>query len=179
VHKQFPTATIIDPDSKTPHSWRVALLPYLDQKALYDRYRLNEPWDSEHNRKLIEEGARIYQVPQDGAEGQCGYFALVGPGTVFDPDKAPITVERIVDGTSMTMSIVEAKRDIPWTKPEDIAYIQDQPLPEFGGYFPGGFDALFVDGSVHFLSDRVDQQLLGDIISIDGREPVDAEKLHH
>ena len=40
---------------KNAHSWRVELLPYLDQNDLYGQYRMNEPWDSENNKKVLEQ----------------------------------------------------------------------------------------------------------------------------
>jgi hypothetical protein len=170
VHKHFPPAVIMGPDGKTPHSWRVALLPYLDKPGLYEQYRLDEPWDSEHNRSLVAAGAELFSVPSETPSDDCGYFALVGPGTAFDPDKTPLGVRNIVDGTSKTVAIVEAKRSIPWTTPEDVVYDPDGPLPKLGGFFTGGFDALFLDAHVSFLPDDVDERLLRALISYSGRE---------
>src|SRR4029078_916180 len=45
-HRQLPSAVVMGKDGKTPHSWRVEILPYLEQQALYNQYRLDEPWDS-------------------------------------------------------------------------------------------------------------------------------------
>ncbi|MEX2560459.1 MAG: H-X9-DG-CTERM domain-containing protein, partial [Pirellulales bacterium] len=53
---------------------------------------------------------------------------------------------------SYTIMAVEARRDIPWTKPEDIAYDPDKPLPELGGHFSDGFNVAMMDGSVRFLA---------------------------
>ena len=52
TYKVFPPAFIADADGKPMHSWRVLLLPYLEQQVFYMRYRFDEPWDSPHNRSL-------------------------------------------------------------------------------------------------------------------------------
>ncbi len=170
VNKHFPPAVVMGPDGKTPHSWRVELLPYLDKRELFNNYRMDEPWDSDHNRALIAEGAELFSVPSDVPTQDCGYFAIVGSGTAFDPEKGPITIRRVVDGTSKTIAIVEAKHSIPWTKPQDIAYAADQPLPALGGFFPGGFHAVWLDAHVSFLPDSIPADYLKAVISYDGRE---------
>ena len=85
----------------------------------------------------------------------------------------------ITDGTSNTILVVEAERDIPWTKPEDIAYDPDKPLPKFGGRpLPAGisgangFLASFADGSVRFISDTTDEVTLRALITKAGGEVV-------
>ncbi len=63
VNKHFPAPVIMGPDGKTPHSWRVAILPYLDQQELYKQYNLNEPWDSPHNKKLLKKSPPSIGTP--------------------------------------------------------------------------------------------------------------------
>ena len=69
------------------------------------------------------------------------------------------------DGTANTIFLVEARRKIPWTKPEDIAYTTQAPIPQFGGYHNGGFHASLADGSVRFLADSLDQNTLRNAIN--------------
>ncbi len=142
----FPSASIIGPDGKTPHSWRVALLPYLGYKKLFDRYKLNEPWDSESNRKILSEMPAEYRAVYDSNNTNACYFVLTGRTTLFPPDKT-FRMSGIIDGPANTLLAVEAKRDIPWTKPEDLSYAPDKPLPELGGFDPDGFSTVFVDTS--------------------------------
>ncbi len=156
----FPPAVVMGPDGKTPHSWRVELLPYLDKQALYDHYRLDEPWDSENNKKVLEQIPEAFTSPFNNVNSNnSGYYVLVGPGTVFEgPDG--VRIRDIVDGTSNTLMIVESKRNIPWTKPEDIPFDPKKPLPELGGFVKGQFTAALADGSVHtFSSEKVKDQL--------------------
>ena len=174
TYGHFPAAQNYAAGSKHPHSWRVALLPFLEQQAIYDQYHLDEPWDSEANLKFAKTVVPVYRSPFDkGSSTNASYFALTGPDTVFfDPNGAKFRT--IIDGTSHTIMFVEAKRDIPWTKPEDIPYDAEKPLPELGGWMPGIFQAAMCDGSVRVISQQVDEKTLRAMITRDGREVIDS-----
>jgi beta-lactamase regulating signal transducer with metallopeptidase domain len=160
AQKTFPPAIVIGPDGRTPHSWRVALLPYLGHDALYREYRLDEPWDSENNRQVLAKMPAIYRHPSDGGlSTNSSYFVLTGESTVFNGSTG-CRLADIRDGTSNTILVVEARRDIPWTRPEDIPFDPDGDLPELGGYHAEGFSAAHADGSVTFYSKSVDATLL-------------------
>jgi hypothetical protein len=139
-----------DKADDVPRSWRVELLPMLGYQELYKQYRLDEPWDSDMNRKVLAQMPTAYRAPADKAGSQhASYFALVGAGTIFD-DRDGTKVTEITDGTSNTLLFVEAKRDTPWTKPEDVAYGVEK-LPELGGWQEGVFLAALADGSARIF----------------------------
>jgi hypothetical protein len=171
--RRLPPAVLLGPDGKTPHSWRVAILPYLGYNELYERYRLDEPWDSEHNRDLIKLMPPIYRSPFDvAASTNTSYFVFTGPDTIFFNNEGA-SFAQIPDGTANTILTVEAKREIPWTKPEDIPYAADQPLPKLGGWMPdGGFNYGHCDGSVFAMPGAPNEQLLRAKITRNGREIV-------
>jgi prepilin-type processing-associated H-X9-DG protein len=160
THQRFPARANFDAQGKPLLSWRVHLLPFLEQENLYRQFHLDEPWDSEHNRKLIPLMPSVYQNPSAPPEpGKAHYVGLVGKGTLFEGDKAR-RVSDIRDGTSNTLMFVEVDPDraVVWTKPEDIDFNPERPLEGLGKAHPGGFNAALCDGSVRFISQTIDRQ---------------------
>ena len=190
VNKTFPPAVLYGPDGKTPYSWRVALLPYLDQDALYRQYKFNEPWDSPDNKLVLAKIPVVFRDTGDATDTTySSYFAVTGPSTIFF-GKEGAKINEITDGTSNTLMLVEAKRDIPWTKPEDIPYaadvaaadaptrnvsryVTDAPLPKLGGHHADIFLAAFCDGSVRAISQKFDPAQLRKLLTRDGGELID------
>jgi len=131
-------------------SWRVAILPYIEQKALYDQFKLNEPWDSEHNKKLLDKMPKVFAPPPGVAAepGKTYFKVFTGPDTPFsNPMFGPRIPANFQDGTSNTLLIVEASDPVEWTKPEDISYDRLKPVPALGKYLPNTFFAVLADGS--------------------------------
>jgi len=171
VHGHFPPATLMGPDGKTLHSWRVELLPFLDEKRLYDQYHLNEPWDSANNKQVLERIPEVFHSPYDDPKStNSGYYVIVGPGTIFEGQDG-IKISDIIDGTSNTLLVVGSKRNIPWTKPDDISFDPHKPLPELGGYVEGKFAAGLADGSAHLFETAKVAKILKELIMRnDGQE---------
>lgn len=178
TYNRFPAAQWRGPDgnAKHPHSWRVALLPYLEQDALFRQYRFDEPWDSPANRAVMKKMPAVYRNNSPtGATGEAAYhsavFALVGPGTIWEVNDG-CRLADITDGTSNTIMVVETARPIPWNKPEDIEYAPDQPLPKFSNIHRGIFQAALCDGSVRAIADSIDQSTLRALITRNGGEVI-------
>ncbi len=179
-HQQrLPPATVLGPDGKTPHSWRIEILPFLGKggESLYKEYRLDEPWDSPANKRVLAQMPDVFRSAGDDLRStNSSFFALVGPGTVFE-GKAGIKIDQIFDGTSTTILLVEAKRNIPWTKPEDIPYDPAKPLPPLGGFDGDKFLALFANGTVRQFSMRLDERTLKALIGRNDRTVIDVDSL--
>jgi hypothetical protein len=165
-YHRIPPAVVIGPDGKTPHSWRVELLPFVSEGALYRKYHMDEPWDSPANKQILEQMPAVFRSPYDDPKSlNSGCYFLAGPDTA-----AGATLREITDGLSNTFLFVTAKRNIPWTKPEDIPFDSTQPVPTLGGFVPGEFAAAMCDGSAHrFQIDRVQNQLKWLIMRNDGK----------
>jgi RNA polymerase sigma-70 factor (ECF subfamily) len=178
TYKGLPPAAIYSKDGKPLLSWRVALLPFLGEGDLYKEFRLDEPWDSPHNRKLMEKMPKVYAA--HGAKvkpGSTFYRVFTGPGTVFEGAKGARMLD-ITDGTSNTIMIVEAGQAVPWTRPDELPYAAGKPLPKLGGQFQDGFYLALCDGSVRFVRTPINEQTLRALITRNGGEPVDLDKLN-
>jgi len=174
---RFPAAAIFK-DEKPLLSWRVAILPFLGQQALYDKFHRDEPWDSAHNKALVEQIPAVYSpvVPGGEAKGETFYQIFYGDGAMFEIDLRP-TLSDCFDGPSQTAMVVEAAKAVPWTKPEDVAFDKKKPVPQLGGQFEHGFHLLFADGSLLFLSKKIEEKTLRALITPRGNDAIVLDKL--
>jgi hypothetical protein len=256
---RMPSAATVGKEGKALLSWRVELLPYLGEQALYNQFKRDEPWDSPHNRKLLSKMPAVYappgvktqrpystyyQVfvssgpssggamagmmpmmggggggppsmpagqapaggppggrmgagpdaqPSAGGAGGPGPIPMGGAGgmgamgaapaggqhanTPFVKGEATRFPAGFPDGLSNTILIVEAGNPVPWTKPEDLHYAEDEALPELGGLFPNVFHSVFADGAVHTLTKNYDEKQLRYAITANDGMVMDLAKL--
>jgi RNA polymerase sigma factor (sigma-70 family) len=248
---RFPPAAIAGKDGKPLLSWRVAILPYLadydglTREDLHKAFRLDEPWDSPHNKKLLERMPAVFASPAAGGRETfmtvyrgfvspatnevVGYQAMMmgmmgggggmmqamksmHAGRVQEPDSRVdenkavaagwrremggmmvagvpsihagtffrenrgVELSQITDGTSNTITVVEAAQAVPWTKPDDLPFAGNSPLPSMGGSMRDGFAALFADGRVRLLDRRLDERILRCLITPSGGEIISADQ---
>lgn len=148
---QFPDS-ITDKKGKALLSWRVALLPHLEQDKLYKEFRLDEPWDSAHNVRLLQKMPDVYRSPRVSLSGKGNtvYQVFRGPDAVFGTGR-PARISGIFDGASNTILAVEVTEALPWTRPADVAFDRKKALPDFGKAYGKKPLALLFDGSVRVL----------------------------
>ncbi len=177
-HNSFPPAFSQSKDGKPLLSWRVLILPFLDQLALYDQFHLDEPWDSPHNRTLIAKMPAVFRCPAEkralAHEGKTRYLAPRGVATILRGAE-PVSLRDITDGTSNTIIAIDAGDDhaVIWSKPDDWEF---DPEPGIEGVFkshaPGGINAIFADGSVRYLQETIAPTTLRALLTRNGGEVI-------
>jgi hypothetical protein len=163
-------------------SWRVALLPYLEERQLYGDFRLDEPWDSPHNLPLLNRRPAVYDHPgQPTASGKTMYLGVSGPGLFLDGSTRR-AIGSIADGLSNTILVVEVEPQlaVEWTKPGDWTPNATSPTsglyrwPQSAGLFPrpDQRQVLLGDVSVAILDDPIDDNHFRAWLTIAGGEVV-------
>ncbi|MBP3960367.1 DUF1559 domain-containing protein [Gemmata sp. G18] len=165
VHGVGPKGALLKNANEKPLlSWRVAILPYIDQNDLYQQFKFDEPWDSENNKKLIDKMPKLFApVGKPSKPGYTHMQMVVGPNALQPPS---VNIPHsFPDGTSNTIAVVEAAEPVIWTKPDDVmlpgAALPKDLKKKFGGVQPGGFNVALWDGSVRFIPDTVSERTLG------------------
>ena len=172
VNRTFPAAINVKRDDAEtkPYSWRVAILPYMGEEELYNQYRFDEDWDSEDNLKVLKKMPAAFRDPQAKEDAtETPYLALIGPETVIGDE--PVQIRDILDGTSNTIMLVETKKMVPWTKPEDIAYSAEVMLPELKPVYEDGFQTVLANGSVYLVPKDTDEKTWRAMTTRKGGEP--------
>ena len=164
-HGTLPPAYTVDAEGRPLHSWRVLLLPYLGQQALYDKIRLDEAWDSPHNRVLHEADVSFYQCPSSAlAAGRTTYAVVVGPNVPFDGAKGKSLSDFGPKSANMIL-VVESLQDLCWMDPgqdvpESVAalgmYRPNGGNDGIGSPHPGGANFGLRSGAVSFIGETID-----------------------
>ena len=170
----FPPAAVCDKKGKPQLSWRVLILPYIEQDNLYKQFKLDEPWDSENNKKLIAKMPAVYAMPGKSKPGDTDtyYRVFVGNGAGFDWIMGG-KFAQIADGTSNTLMVVTAKDAVPWTKPDELEFDPDKDMTKLIGMVVNGkAQVAMFDGSVRTLSKLPSKETLNALITKNGGEVV-------
>lgn len=188
TYKSFPLRGSDDPELGINMSWRVRLLPYLEQLPIHDQIDYHQPWDGPANSTFHGQMPRTYAVPPARRDArETSYLVFTGPD---DPRQPPrergsplfgfganrgVGLRSIIDGTTNTIMIVEADRDrsVPWMKPADLVYDKQNPKAGLGNVRSGGFIVVMADGSTRFLPNTIDDEVLRRLIMRDDGKNVD------
>lgn len=179
----FPPAVVHDASGRAVHSWRTALLPYLELAPLFDSYRWQEPWNGSGNNKLLTSNVEVFSCPEppiDKHPPNTSYLAIVGANTAWRSDGTTVRLSDITDDHSSTILLVEVQNSgIHIFEPRDLS-IDQMPLtinPKSGQgissrHYPGGANALMVDGTVKWLTNDLSPDVLHAMLTINGGEKI-------
>jgi hypothetical protein len=159
-------------------------LPYLDidgLNELYERFNLDEPWDSPYNLLLAEKMPDVYRYLGAAAKqaNTTTFLAVTGETTAFPPHSYVVESD-ITDGLETTILAMEVSPStIVWTKPEDVVFGELFPMPaDLGAPYRGSRDVgsrhvLLANGDVTTISDEIDQGVWRALMTIQGGEPLE------
>lgn len=189
----LPPPFTTDENGQRLHSWRTLLLPYLDQQEFYGQLRMDEPWNSQHNREIsVSFASHLYHCPGNHKTDNewitdTSYLAIIGPDSAWRDD-AVISFCDIVDGTSNTLAIVEvADSGIHWMEPRDLYVgqmtmtvnaVRGQGISSYHGSedrtaHTGDSIVGLIDGSVRSLPSSISSDLLQQLITAEDGLPLE------
>lgn len=178
MNRKFPPAYLPDKTGKPGLSWRVAILPYIEQQALYKQFKLDEPWNSPDNFRLLAKMPKTFAIP-GGSGFKTSYQLFVGDGTPWKGDgrEGLMMPAGFTDGMSNTIAIAEAAKEVEWTKPEDMQLAPGvDPKTLLGQKVnPGKFFFAMADGSVAVIPATVSDQTLRNAINPADGQPLGAD----
>jgi prepilin-type processing-associated H-X9-DG protein len=183
MYTSFPSSGIGDPlkpeaQRKPNLSWRVAILPLIEEIQLYQQFKFDEPWDGPNNIKLLAKMPKLYKLPGDDKTkpDHTHYQVFVGNGAAFEKTRGYKIPGDFPDGLSNTILIVEAENAVPWTKPDDVPFDPSKPIvPLLSTYFNSGCNVALADGSVKTLKRSISETTLKNAIRRNDGQPLGAD----
>lgn len=190
VYGSFPPAYAADDVGRPMHSWRVLILPFLEEGNLYNRYNFGEPWDGPHNQTLLPMVPQIYTCPNHRGDSRdarfrgtrwTSYLAVTGPGTLFPGSKSSSLTDLSRDAERLVLIAEVANIDIPWTAPIDLDVrtmdftinAPDGSRPAISTRDPYGPHVVFADGSQDRLSESMSPEEVKGLLTVGGVEMID------
>lgn len=170
----LPPAYVADREGRPMHSWRVLLLPFLEQQALYDLYDFSEPWNGPHNSRLATMMPPEYgPCPSDSnaVKGETSYLAVIGQGTVWPGPKSQSL--KSITNTSAIMVVESEDSGINWLEPRDfnLGHASRGINSKFGrgisSHHGKGANVALADGNIQFLEDSLPEAALRDMLLIE------------
>jgi RNA polymerase sigma factor (sigma-70 family) len=172
VNGRMPASATYGADGEPKLSWRVALLPFLEEADLYSQFHQDEPWDSPHNKALIARMPAVFQTPgTPPPQGETRIRGFAGKGAMFEGTQG-VPIQDITDGTSNTVLVTVAGDSTPWTRPGELPFVAGQPLPTLDDSDPEGIWLGFADGSARRVPKQTLNKMLRSLITRNGGEVI-------
>lgn len=175
----FPPAYVVDASGQPAHSWRVLILPYMNEEALYRQYHFDEPWDGPRNRQLLAMRPALFGCPDQAPGTHTSYLAVVSPNSVW-PGASSWDSAHLANARPSALMLVEtASQSIPWTKPQDLDVAtmsyQINSGSGIGSVHYGGASAITLERRTQFLSNGTSPQELREMLTIGHSDASPAE----
>jgi len=171
TYGHFPTG--VYKDGKPLLSWRVQILPFMEQDPLYNAFHMDEAWNSPHNLPLSRQIVPVYVDPRNTIDPNLTtYLAPIGPRTVLGSGKM-VKFRDILDGESQVILVLEVGSDkaVPWAKPDDWHFDEDAPIKSLGKVRET-IQIAMVDGSVHALVVATSKDILRLLVQRNDGQPL-------
>jgi hypothetical protein len=183
----FPPAYTTDDTGRRLHSWRVLILPFVDQAPLYDRLNLSEPWNGPRNHDVLYAAPDVFRCPTtDSGDSHTSYVAVVGNGTIW-PGTDTTTIPEIQDGPDKAILVVECRTGIHWAEPRDLEFdealkvLESSEERDIHGHwhwkdtlfyeYLHGSHVLFANGEVRFAPNGTEQTTWRGLVTINDAAP--------
>ena len=175
-----PFALDDDKQPNTGLSWRVGVLPFIEQNGVYAQFDRSKSWNSPRNQLASNNRVLSYTSPDEmNAVGvDTRVFGFNGPGALMEANlKPPLTFAKIPDGSSNTAMVADVTTGAPWASPTDVPYVRNGPLPSFGVAGNDSFLLLLADGSVRNMKKNISPAVMHALIQIDDGLVIDFDGL--
>lgn len=173
TYGEYPHAIGLGDDDRRPmHSWRVAVLPFIEGHDIYNRYDVEEPWDGPSNRQLAPLMPRIYALRSNYRPGvpvaHC--TVIVGLRAPFPPDRAR-KQDELKDRLGTTIMLAENRgANLHWMEPRDLNFTE----MDFTLGSPNGISSKYddpgvvmFDGSYRRLSKDISPDVLRALLMVE------------
>lgn len=178
TYHSFPPAYTVDADGIPLHSWRTLLLPFLECEGLYDQIKLDEPWDSDHNKQFHDQKPPVFScwhslkhfkrdksLAKKWEKSITAYQAVVGPGTLF-PGSESRSLDDVTRDKSDTIMLLESTVGVCWMAPLDLpiealehgVVSAKSGILGVGSYHNGGINVAMIDGRTEFIQNSQSSQ---------------------
>ena len=139
ANNRFPPLAVTGEDGTPLLSWRVELLPFMgpEGKSLYSEFKLDEPWDSENNIRLLDRIPPVYVSPllDAGAPGKTLVRIFGGEGMPLDGGGKPVKMQDIENPGKTFLAVSAApSQAVEWTRPDRLEFDPDRLDEIFGGF---------------------------------------------
>lgn len=165
-----PAKPHLSPEGKPRLSWRVLILPFLDEANLQAKFKLDEPWDSPNNKALLNQMPSVFKEPGSSEKSKTNLIKVAGPHTIYNQTAGP-ALSRITDGgLSVLLYETSSEQPVPWTKPDDFEIDLANVKAAVGKHAKGYFYCAMADGRVIAIKTAMPAEQLKALFSADGRE---------